>query len=273
MSETKSDTQSHAVHDVAALPVPRANSLAGASLFLDFDGTLVDLADTPEAVVVPAQLPALLANLDTALHGRLAIVSGRDIKTLRDDFGLTNVTLAGSHGAQIAMLGQPVDSVARAAALDTAYAHLIAFAQSHPDLVVEDKPLGIGLHYRQAPAMKERCQDEARKVASAHNLSLQHGKMMIELRGEKAHKGMAIARLMETARFAGGRPVFIGDDVTDEDGFTKAAQLGGAGIKVGVSGKTGARYALANVRAVHEFLTSICAQQFPENHRHSKEQG
>lgn len=261
MSENKSDTRSAAIHDVEDLPAPCIDSFTGASLFLDFDGTLVELADTPAAVVVPADLQTFLVKLDEALEGRLAIVSGRDIETLRNDFGLVNVTLAGSHGAQIAMLGQPIESVPRAEGLDAAYAHLRAFAQNHPDLVVENKPLGIGLHYRQAPAMKESCHKEAHKLACAHNLSLQYGKMMIELRGEKAHKGMAIGRLMATERFAGGHPVFIGDDVTDEDGFAEAARLNGFGVKVGTSGATGARYVLADVRAVHAFLAAISAGQ------------
>ncbi|WOE75483.1 trehalose-phosphatase [Alterisphingorhabdus coralli] len=243
--------------DRMPLTQPPQSLLEGASLFLDFDGTLVALADTPDAVVVPEQTRALLAGLDRALEGRVAIISGRDVASLRDGFGLQNIAISGSHGAEIALPGQSVAAAPRGDGLAHAYAALTQFAERHEGVLVEQKALGIGLHYRLAPQLAETCKAQAHDVADRFGLSVHSGKMIYELRGDTADKGVGLTALMQQQPFNAGRPVFIGDDVTDEDGFRAAKALGGFGIKVGVSEQTHASYALDDVSAVHDYLAAI----------------
>lgn len=242
------------MNDVKQLAPPPLTLLAETSLFLDFDGTMVTLADTPDAVKVPSHTHRLLTALDGKLRGRLAIVSGRDVETLRTHFGLADFTIAGSHGAEIGLKGQVVSAPRRADGLDKAIARLQTFAAAHAGVVVEDKPLGVGLHYRLAPQKADACRAIANKLVDEFGFSLQHGKMMFELRGETADKGMAITALMKQQDFISGKPVFIGDDITDENGFRAASALGGLGIKVGSDGQTWATHALPDVAAVHRFL-------------------
>lgn len=242
------------MNDAKTLAAPCPTILDNGSLFLDFDGTLVNLAATPDAVIVPEQVYSLISDLNVRLQGRLAIVSGRDVETLRSDFGLTGMSIAGSHGAQISINDGVIEAPARSAGLSDAFARLQSLAAAHDGVVIEDKPLGIGIHFRRVPEHEAACRAAAEDLVRQFDLSLQHGKMMFELRGEKADKGIAITRLMQHAPFKGRTPVFIGDDVTDENGFRAVRALGGIGIKIGNHGQTDAGYALNDVTAVHSFL-------------------
>ncbi|MEM1133521.1 MAG: trehalose-phosphatase [Pseudomonadota bacterium] len=238
---------------------PPHNLLHGASLFLDFDGTLVALAETPDAVVVPPRARALLAKLSHALQGRVAIISGRDVAGLRGKFGLDTITLSGSHGAEIALPGRPVAAPLRNEGLEQAQAKLHDFAAQHEGVLIEQKALGIGLHYRLAPQLAETCKEQAYDMAARFGLSVHPGKMLYEMRADNADKGVALTTLMQQEPFSLGRPVFIGDDVTDEDGFRAATALGGFGIKVGVSDQSHASYGLEDVDAVHDYLMAFAA--------------
>lgn len=234
--------------------VPTAALLEGAALFLDLDGTLVDITSTPHGTQVDGALRALLETLGTRLEGRLAIVSGRAVNVLRDAFGLGHLWLAGSHGLELAPPGQPPERPPRPASLDAAQRTLQAFAADKPGVLVEEKSLGVGLHFRQAPAFEAECTALAEQLARETGLGLQRGKMMLELRPAGADKGSAITRLLGRAPFHGHRPVFLGDDVTDEDGFEAVARLGGDGVLVGPERHSAAGYRLDDVQAVRGFL-------------------
>lgn len=236
------------------LPAPPRDLLICASLFLDFDGTLVPLADRPEAVEVPDMLHPLLARLGKALDGRLAIVSGRDVATLRERFGLSSMPVAGSHGSEISLEPGWIDRPQAPDSLMAAGEAFDAFAAQDAGLLVERKPLGVCLHYRRAPARETACRALAADLADRHGLHLQDGKMMAELRSGNEHKGNAIRTLMARTPFDTGTPVFLGDDVTDEDGFAAVASLGGHGILVGPARETAAQYRLDDVAEVHHWL-------------------
>lgn len=225
-----------------------------ASLFLDFDGTLAELADTPDAVVVAPGLHDLLSALAERLAGKLAIVSGRDVATLRDLLGFDGFVLSGSHGLEIASPGRPPEHAEPSPALPEIAAALDALAAAHEGLLVERKPLGIGLHYRRRPELETVCRETAAKLAEQHGLKVQHGKMIAEIRPGSADKGSAIRTLMERVPFAGGVPVFLGDDVTDEDGFEAVSALGGHGVLIGEERETAAGFRLSDVAAVHGWL-------------------
>jgi len=227
--------------------------LSGAALFLDFDGTLAPIADTPDGVVVDGDLLALLAQLRDMLDGRVAIVSGRSVETLRE-LGFDSFLLAGTHGLEFAEPGAGVEAPPRQAAVDEAEAAFHAFADNKPGVLVERKSISVGLHFRRAPQWGDEAGELAHALSDRLGLAVQPGKMLFELRPGGADKGSAVHTLMARAPMAGGTPLFIGDDVTDEEGFAAAAELGGAGILVGPPRATLAAFSLEQVAAVRHYL-------------------
>ena len=242
--------------DTAVLLAPPLTDLArDASLFLDFDGTLVDIAPRPDAVAVDARLRGLIAALADRLDGRVAIVSGRGAEEIEALFGGVGCPIGGSHGAELRGIDNAV-APERPAALDEVAARFRGFAETLPGVLVEVKPLGVGLHYRGVPDAEAACRALAEDLAASTGLTLQRGKMVFELRAP-GDKGRAIAALMASPPFAGTRPVFLGDDLTDEPGFATVARLGGAGVLVGPARATEAAYRLPDVDAALRWLETI----------------
>lgn len=238
---------------------PSSLNLQNCGMFLDFDGTLVDIVERPEDVFVHKSLSALLEKLQKHLNDRLAIVSGRSILQLEGFFGTAadGLTLVGSHGAEIRLAGQSVTSPFRPDALDEAEIVFSQVFSDKPNIVIEVKSFGLAIHYRLDPSMEGTATKMAAEFAKRSGLELQHGKMMVELRTLGHDKGTAINSLLSVAPFAGYLPIFIGDDLTDEPGFEACAADGGFGILVGSARETAARYRLENVAAVHEWLGTI----------------
>lgn len=205
-----------------------------AALLLDMDGTLIDMAPTPDSVVVPPDLPATIAALRDALGGALAIVTGRPIETVDRLFGFAPGAVAGEHGGAIRFAPDaPVERPDLPAPppewLDAAG----ALARSFPGALLERKARGFALHYRQAPeagpVFKAALSAMVGPDPAFHMLPAH---MLWEVRPVGADKGGATAALMQRPPFSGRLPVFIGDDVTDEDGMKRARELGGAGYRV-----------------------------------------
>lgn len=236
------------------LPPPPADLLHGAALFLDFDGTLVELADAPDAIRVPDHLAPLLAGLAQRLDGRLALISGRGISDLENYLDLADIAVSGSHGLEIRHAGGAIASPPLPAKMIDAIKAIQHFAEGVEGLIVEDKSLGIALHYRRVPEMEADVAAFVEGVANGAGLKVQHGKMMTELRPHGADKGDAVRAFMTEPKFTSARPVFVGDDVTDEDAFEAAAALGGCGILVGASRPTAAQFRLDGVDAVARWL-------------------
>lgn len=240
------------------LPLPPAGLLEGAALFLDFDGTLIELAETPDAITVAPHLPGLLDRLRHRLLDRLAIVSGRSVADLERYVSVPGVPFSGSHGLEL-RLGDgtrvPLHTPDR---LGDVRERVRQFAEEREGLLVEDKPAGVALHYRRAPGEERPVSRFMEKLAREAELIVQHGNMVVELRPPGADKGDAVRALMADRPFAGSRPVFVGDDLTDEHAFTAVAAMGGAGILVGPERRTAARYRLPSVAAVAEWLEA-CA--------------
>lgn len=235
---------------------PPFTLLQGASLFLDFDGTLVELADTPSAIAVPDSLQPLLEWLSERLDGRLAIISGRAIADLEAHLAVPGIALAGSHGLELRAAGlerPPIEvPTALAAAADAA----ASFAETAPGLIAERKPAGVALHFRLAPTEEGRVAAFMADLAAASGLVVQPGKMVVELRPPGAGKGDAVRTLMAIAPFAGHVPLMIGDDITDEDAFAAAAACGGDGILVGEPRETLAHWRLPDVASVAAWLAA-----------------
>ncbi|MBI1359260.1 MAG: trehalose-phosphatase [Alphaproteobacteria bacterium] len=240
------------------LPEPSPRLLQGASLFLDFDGTLVDIVARPDAVEVSETLRALMSRLWESLDGRLAIVSGRPAHQVRQLFGDPEFAIGGSHGLEMHWPGGRIRSPARPEGLDEALAELHRLKERHPALLVEEKPFGAALHYRLAPEAEDDCRTLAVRISQSTGLPLQPGKMVFELTAAGADKGSAVRAFMTEPEMNSGRPVFVGDDVTDEAGFAAAAALGGAGVLVGPMRETAAAYRLHDVGATLLWLEAAC---------------
>ncbi|HWH17367.1 MAG TPA: trehalose-phosphatase [Allosphingosinicella sp.] len=237
-----------------ASKAPPVSLLEGAALFLDFDGTLVELAETPGAISVSPGLVPLLRRLSERLSGRLAIVSGRAIADLERHLDCSGVAVSGSHGLELRLAGGAHIPLAGPVDLGEVRGKIERFAAQAPGLLVEVKPASVALHYRQAPGEAERVERFMAALAHKSGLALQPGKMVFELRPRGADKGDAVRAFMAEPEFGGARPLFVGDDLTDEDAFEAAAAMGGAGILVGPPRATAAEFRLADVRAVAAWL-------------------
>lgn len=225
------------------------------SVLLDFDGTLVDLVDRPDAVVVDQALGALIKKLTRTFRGRVAVVSGRSVAQLDGFLGeiLADVAVVGSHGAEV-RAGIYREQPERPESLVAAEGAIRAMFERQDGVVVEAKSLGVAVHYRLAPESEQAARALIDRLAKDTGLTVQEGKMMIELRTAGHDKGTGIKTLMKNARFAGSIPIFAGDDVTDEAGFVAAQSLGGIGVLVGPARQTAARCHLDDVAAVRAWL-------------------
>jgi trehalose 6-phosphate phosphatase len=203
------------------------------ALFLDFDGTMVDIAPQPHAVEVPGALIGVLGDVTQYLQGAVAVISGRPIAQLDAFLQPLQLPAAGIHGAERrgadgrlhVIDTHPLDHVELAAR---------RLAEQHPGLLVEDKRSSLALHYRQRPDLEALClATMQRAVEESPGLTLLRGKMVAEAKPGGASKGRAIEDFLREPPFAGRTPVFIGDDITDEVGFSTVQRLGGMGLKVG----------------------------------------
>lgn len=225
------------------------------ALFLDFDGTLVDIAPTPDSISVPPGLAGALERLAGDLAGRLAIVSGRSVADLARHLGPLALARAGSHGVErVDSRGRQIGEapgLLPASARDS----LRDFASGRDGLIFEDKRYGAALHFRGRPELEEDAVAHAGKVAGDAGMALKHGRCVVEVLHEVARKSAAVRAFMDQPPFRDATPVFVGDDLTDEDGFAAAEELGGFGILVGDRHDTLARYRLDSPAAVRAWLT------------------
>jgi trehalose 6-phosphate phosphatase len=246
---------------VAAIPCIDNLPLAAIALFLDVDGTLLDIAARPQAVSVPDDLRQRLRALFLAGGGAVALVSGRAITDLDALFAPLTLPSAGLHGfehrgAAGAYSRGPLPS---AAALESARSSMLHLARQHAGLHVEDKKFALALHYRDAPQLEDVVVTAMREVAArvAEELELQRGKMVVELRPAGATKARAVATFLQEAPFAGRLPVFIGDDLTDEPAFELVNGRGGLSAVVNAARPSAARSRLADVTAVRDWLALL----------------
>lgn len=229
------------------------------AVFTDFDGTLVDIAETPDAVSVPEYLPQEISRIAEDFGFALAVLTGRQISDIDRFLSPLQLPVAGAHGAQRRRADgtlAEVDAVLVDGARQIAEA-LMPLAQSHPDLLIEPKQGAVALHYRQAPELEGACTLAIQEALADHpRFSLVPGKMVLEARPSEFDKGAALRAFMQEEPFAGRTPIFIGDDRTDEDAFRAAQELGGIGIKLG-PGQTAAKMRIADVASVHALLRGL----------------
>ncbi len=240
---------------IAGLPKPKPLRLGETALFLDLDGTLAPIAARPQDVRPDPRRTSLLEQLAERLDGRLAVISGRTLTDVDRILETCVTSVAAVHGLVRRDPDGQVFRTPEHPAMARAVAGFRAFAAQDSGLLVEEKAgLSVALHYRLAPRCAGPARACAQALAAETGLSLQEGDMVEELRTPGARKGDAVRAFMAEPLFAGARPVFVGDDATDEDGFAAAQALGGVGVVVGATRVTAARFRLADVEAALAWL-------------------
>jgi trehalose 6-phosphate phosphatase len=226
--------------------------------FLDVDGTLIDIAETPGAVQVDAALLELIGDLHRICGGAVALISGRPLSDLDDRLGTLRLPMAGQHGLERRdAAGRLWLQAAPPEAKCAIKAALVPILERYPGLLIEDKGLTLTLHYRRVPALAAYAHRlMARLVAGAGDLELQKGKRVVEAKPAGFDKGTAIGEYLAESPYHGRQPVFIGDDANDEHGFARTNSAGGISIRVG-PGRSCARYRLPNVAAVRRWLAGV----------------
>jgi trehalose 6-phosphate phosphatase len=226
------------------------------AFFLDLDGTLLEIAETPEEVDPGPQDVLLLGKLQHACDGALALISGRSLSRIDQLFSPLVLPAAGQHGVERRdAQGKRHRHRFPVSSLRPAAGGIRSFAARHQGLVFEDKGASVALHYRLAPQLEAAARSvaEAAVAQAGGALEMQIGKMVFELKPAGVNKGSAIDQFMAEAPFAGRTPFFLGDDVTDEFGFQVVNRLGGHSVKIG-RGETSARWRLADPAAAKAWL-------------------
>lgn len=244
-------------HNLAPSKTPPPFDIHRHALFLDLDGTLLEIVARPHAVVVGAELRQLLRDLSRAFSGAVAVVTGRTIIDADQLLEGAVPFISGVHGYEL-QRGQHItrDST-HAHQLNAARADLRAFLHEHQSpALIEDKGASIALHYRHAPEAENAVRNLAAHIAKARHLRVLQGKMVVELIASPRTKGHALTVFMAQPPFSGRLPIAVGDDRTDEDAFTAAERLGGWGVRVGEAAHSAARYTLADPSAVAAWLRS-----------------
>lgn len=248
--------------EIASERSPASNPNESCALFLDFDGTLVDIVERPDAVTVDPALPDVLLRLQERLGGALAIVSGRPIAFLDPHFAPHRFDIAGLHGLEHRIGGQlflcdPDDHPA----LRELVGRLTDTVAQKPGVLIEDKGCSVAIHWRLAPQEKDFALATARAAIEAlgGEYRVQYGKAVAEILPAAAGKGKVIERFLHQAPYAGRRPIFAGDDLTDENGFKTVNAHDGLSIRIG-EGETIARLRLGAPSALRHALSAWASE-------------
>jgi trehalose 6-phosphate phosphatase len=224
-------------------------------LFLDVDGTLVEFTNTPSQTFADDEIKLLLSNLTQRLAGAVALVSGRAISTMDRLFAPLQLPAAGLHGverrdASGTLHGAKFEDLRLARARKA----LALLADTYPGTIIEDKGRNIAVHFRLAPQFGELVLRSVQAIAAplAEDYQLQDGVLMVEIKPRGFNKGSAVSSFMREPPFAGRRPVFVGDDLTDRDGFAAVEALNGMSVSVGE--RVTAQFQLDDVDDVRRWL-------------------
>lgn len=235
---------------------PKPPEPEACALFLDIDGTLVDIEEHPGDVIADSTLLDLLERTSARLNGALALISGRTLDEIDRIFRPRRFAAAGAHGTQLRLPDGTRLDVGPEPLPDAVLREFRRFSGAHEGLLLEEKPAGLSLHYRRAPGLEAEARRFVRRVAGKLGPAFRviDGKMVLELTPAGNGKGNAIRSFLQHSPYQGRRPVFVGDDVTDEDGFRFVNDSGGLSIKAGVADDSAATHSLADVQQVRRWL-------------------
>lgn len=225
------------------------------AFFLDFDGTLVELAERPDVVRLTERTRDALSRLTDATGGAVAVVTGREIADLDEMLAPLRLPAAGVHGlTRRTLTGESLAAPIDEDFLRHAELLLAPLVLSEPGLLLERKSNAVALHYRARPDLETACRDVMDELAAVtRGIQIKRGKMVFEAKPALADKGTAILDFLKEAPFAGRRPFFAGDDVTDEDAFAAVNKLEGITVKIG-PGTTIANYRAEGTRSFLDWL-------------------
>ncbi len=243
-------------HTVA--PNPGSISLQQVSLFLDVDGTLVDLQPQPHDVHIDDELIALLRELSALSGGALALISGRPLAQLTSMFAPLQLPMAGIHGIErISAHGITHRPTIFGERLDDLRMTLAILVDQNPGLLLEDKGVGVALHFRLAPWAARQAADAMHQAARGLGTEFEvlEGNCVLEIKPSTHNKATAIEAFMQESPFSGRMPIYIGDDRTDFDGFGAVRRHDG--IDIGVGESVPARWRLDNPAAVRSWLIQL----------------
>lgn len=229
-------------------------------LFLDVDGTLIELSDTPFHTHASAELRTLLQEVAERLGGAVALVSGRSITYLDALFAPLRLPSAGLHGVERRKASGAMHGASfQDAQLDRARAALADLVETHTGTLLEDKGRTVAIHYRLAPQFEPELREKVAAIAAGlgANYHVQSGSMMLEIKPRGFNKGAAVKAFLQEPPFSGRKPVYVGDDLTDIDGFRVVDEHGGISIAVGE--RVEAQFHLADPAAVRAWLLRIAA--------------
>jgi trehalose 6-phosphate phosphatase len=234
--------------------------IAEVAILLDVDGTILDVAATPQSVVVPASLVRTLAELHARTDGALALVSGRLIENLDDLFAPLKLPCVGGHGVESRISeGAPIQRrrVELSPPLKT---QVTAAVTVDPRIIIEDKGSSLAVHYRLTPELGPLVKNKIAAILDrtpGERLEMLCGKAVIEIKPPSFNKGVAVCELMKSAPFAQRIPLFVGDDVTDESVFAVMPALGGFGYSVGREA-AGVAGIFGGPQDVRDWLAGLC---------------
>jgi trehalose 6-phosphate phosphatase len=227
------------------------------ALFLDVDGTLLEIAATPDLVRVPASLRNTLHLTREREHGALALLSGRSLMDLDAMFDPYVFPASGKHGLEVRLpSGKVIRPQVDEKALDRARRWLELLQRENRGLLLEDKGVALAMHFRLAPRLAPEVEGVMNELATelGGEFVVRPGKCVLELAPRGFDERSAIEMLMKEHEFAGRTPVFVGDDPADEVGFQAVNELGGHSIRVGNLDQTAARYRFSSVSTVVAWL-------------------
>jgi trehalose 6-phosphate phosphatase len=223
--------------DTEPVTLPELPSLRELAILLDIDGTLIELAPTPRAIVVPEGLVATLNGLLQNTAGALALVSGRSLADIDWIFAPEKFPAVGGHGAEMRLTADVEAVDVHAPAMEKELKRrLAAVAEIDPKILVEDKGYSLALHYRLAPHAEKTIYAEVARIRaelSSAPLQVLPGKSVLEIKHAGFTKATGVCELMSRGPFKGRRPLFIGDDVTDESVFDIMPDFSGFSFSVG----------------------------------------
>jgi trehalose 6-phosphate phosphatase len=237
------------------MSLPYLSDPSRIAFFLDFDGTLVELAERPDAVRLAARTRDALTRLVDVTQGALAIVTGREIADVDRFVAPLRLPVAGVHGlTRRDMAGHNYAAPLAADFLLHAEQMLPPLVLGQPGLLLERKSNAVALHYRNRPDLESVCAEVMDRLAAAYpGIQITRGKMVIEAKPSVANKGTAIVDFLTEMPFTGRQPLFAGDDVTDEDAFDAVNRLGGLTIKIG-PGDTVAHHRAGDTKSFLDWL-------------------
>lgn len=254
------------MQDVPATRTPRLDGLEVRAdewaLFIDIDGTLLDMAPTPDAVRVPPGLVATLTHLSEAFGGAVALITGRRVADADRFFDPLRLAVSGVHGAEarhgrdgrVALLARPVPGDLTVAVHDV--------ARTRPGILVEDKGVALAVHYRNAPEARGMLELELRRtVARFEGFAVRTGRKVLDVVPKTHSKATGLAWLMTLPSFHGRRPIMIGDDHGDEPAIRAAERLGGLGLTVAGEHFPRERAAFTAPASVRAWLSSLCRRR------------